>query len=105
MSGSEPTPAAISEKSTFSWQVAVVLGACLAAVAGGLVRVDGIQRDADLLRSRVDLLERQQSADRGRLDVQAATLGEVRTLVLEVRTDVREVLRYGTARQASGSGH
>ena len=58
-----------------------------------MVRMEQLQRDLETIRAQVSVLERQQGADRSRLDVQAATLGEVRALVIEVRTDVREVLR------------
>jgi outer membrane murein-binding lipoprotein Lpp len=83
----------VSEKTTFSWPVVVVLSGCLLAVGGGMVRVEAIQRDADLLRARVDLLEHQQGADRGQLHTQGATLNEVKTLLMELRVDVRDALR------------
>jgi outer membrane murein-binding lipoprotein Lpp len=91
---------AINDETTFSWKVlASVLG--VAVLAGGLfMKTEFMRRDIDqgridnsALRSEVDALKAQAAVDRGRLDVQAATLGEVRAVVLEVRSDVREVLR------------
>jgi hypothetical protein len=102
MPGSEPTPSVVNEKTSFGWPVLVTISACLVAAGGGMVRVNQLERDGDVTRARVDLLERQQNADRSRLDVQAATLGEVRALVLEVRTDVREVLRSQPIQSAKG---
>jgi hypothetical protein len=87
----------VNEKTAFSWPVMVTIGACLVAVGGGMVRVEAIQRDADILRGRVDLLEHQQSADRGQLNAQVATLGEVKALVLDVRTELRDITRRRVA--------
>lgn len=91
----EQASAVVNEKTAFSWPVVVVLGGCLIAAGGGVVRVERIQSDADLLRSRVDLLEHQQSADRGQLNAQGATLTEMKAILVDLRTDVREALRGG----------
>jgi outer membrane murein-binding lipoprotein Lpp len=83
----------VSEKTAFSWPVVVVLSTCLLVVGGLIAKIENIGKDADMLRARVDLLDHQQSADRGQLNAQAATLGELKALVIEVRTDVRELSR------------
>jgi hypothetical protein len=92
---SEPSPVVVSDKTAFSWPVVVVLCASLLAVGGGMARVEGLRNDLDLLRARVDLLEHQQSADRGQLNAQGATLTEMKAILVELRTDVREALRGG----------
>lgn len=92
--GSEQTPQVIvNEKTAFGWPVAVVGAACLLAIGGGIARVEGISRDQELLRTRVDQLEYQQNADRGRLHEQGATLTEVKAILVDLRGDIREALR------------
>jgi hypothetical protein len=48
----------------------------------------------------VELLKHQQSADRGQLQVQGATLSRVEGLLVEVRSDVRKALE-GVVRPAT----
>jgi hypothetical protein len=95
MSPTEPSASLVNEKTAFSWPVVVVLGGCLVAVGGGMVRVEGLQRDLDLLRTQVGILEHQQNADRGRIHEQGATLTEVKSILVDLRSDVREALRGG----------
>lgn len=100
--GSQETPpASLTDKTTFSWPVAVVLAAVLLAAGGGFARLDRIQADHDLLRARVDLLEHQQGADRGQLQAQGATLAQVKEILVDLRADVREALRSGGVRPAT----
>lgn len=101
MAPSPEAPAAvISEKTSFSWPVVVVMCGSLIGVGGGIVRVEALQRDADILRARVDVLEHQQGADRGQLHAQGATLTEVRAILVDLRSDVREALRGGVRKLA-----
>jgi len=95
MPGSEPTPALLNEKTAFTWPVVASLITCAVLVGGGMMQVEGLRRDHDLLRARVDLLEHQQSADRGQLHAQGATLVQVKEILLELKGDVRDALRGG----------
>jgi outer membrane murein-binding lipoprotein Lpp len=93
---SETTQALIlNEKTAFSWPVAVVVAVCLLATGGGMARMELLQRDLDLMRAKVELLEHQQGADRGQLHEQRATLAQVLSTLLELKGDVREALRGG----------
>lgn len=99
---SEHTPSVVvNEKTAFSWPVVVAVLTAAIFVGGAMVRVEGIQRDHDLLRARVDLLEHQQGADRGQLQAQGATLAQVKEILVDLRADVREALRSGGVRPAT----
>ena len=68
---------------------------CAVVAGGGKMHLETIQRDHDLLRARVDLLEHQQGADRSQLHAQGATLTEVKAVLTGLRDDIRDALRRG----------
>ena len=84
-----------NEKTAFSWPVVGSIVACAVVLGGGKMHLDTLQRDHDLLRARVDLLEHQQGADRSQLHAQGATLAEVKTVLHGLRDDIRDALRRG----------